>query len=449
VRRGVVVIAATSFVRTGEVDLAYKVVGAGVRDVLLAFPLASNVDVFLELSENAEFVERLARLGRVILYDKRGTGMSDRGTGPVTIEQHSDDLIAVLDAAESARAVLVGWFDGGAACLATAARHPGRVESVIAGEVLAAGRPTEGFPWGFGSRLGEAALRKLVALGWGEEAMARLMAPEWAGDARLIDWLTRYERLSVPPSGAARLLDDAMDIDIRGYLPDVAAPVLVIHDLELPGVSSEPFRWLADALPDARLKLVRRHGSVTFVLPSDELIDEIEEFLVGTRSGARRELASIVFTDVVGSTEELADSGDRQWSDVLAGHRASVRRSLARFGGREVNTAGDGFIASFALPSSALRFAQDAVAEAGGMGLGLRAGVHCGEVLVRDDDLVGIAVHTAARVAALAGSGDVFLTDTVRVLVEGSGLRFEAAGEHALKGVPGIWSLFRLQGAHP
>lgn len=448
-RQRVAMIPTTSFVRAGEVDLAYKVIGEGVRDLLLAFPLASNVDVFLELSENAEFVARLARLGRVILFDKRGTGMSDRGAGPVTIEQHSDDLIAVLDAAESTRAVLVGWFDGGAACLATAARHPGRVESVVAGEVLAAGRPTDGFPWGFGSRLGETSLRELIALGWGKEAMARLMAPEWAGDARLIDWLTRYERLSVPPSGAARLLDDAMDVDIRGYLPQIVAPVLVIHDLEVPGVSSEPFEWMAAALPDGRLKLVRRHGPVSFVLPSDELIDEIEEFLVGTRSGGRRELASIVLTDVVGSTEELADSGDRQWSDLLAGHRASVRRSLARFGGREVNTAGDGFIACFALPSSALRFAQDAVVEAREMGLGLRAGVHCGEVLVRDDDLIGIAVHTAARVAALAGSGEVFLTDTVRVLVEGSGLRFEAAGEHPLKGVPGTWSLFRLEGTRP
>jgi class 3 adenylate cyclase len=382
----------------------------------------------------------------VILFDKRGTGMSDRGAGPVSVEQHSDDLVAVLDAAGSTRAVLVGWFDGGATCLATAARHPGRVESVVAGEVLAVGRPADGFPWGFGSRLGETAMRKLVALGWGEEAMARVMAPEWAGDARLIEWVTRYERLSVPPSGAARLLEDAMDVDIRGYLPEVAAPVLVIHDVELPGIPTDPFRWLADALPDGRLKLVRRHGSVTFVLPNDDLVDEIEEFLVGTRSGGRRELASVVFTDVVSSTEELVGSGDRQWSDLLAGHRAAIRRSLARFGGREVNTIGDGVLACFTLPSSALRYAQDAVAEAGAMGLGLRAGVHCGEVLVRDEDLVGIAVHVAARVAALAGPGEVFLTDTVRVLVEGSGLRFETTGEHELKGVPGTWSLFRMAG---
>lgn len=442
--RGVAVIPPTSFVRSGDADIAYKVVGEGPRDLLIAFPLASNIDVFFELTENAAFVDRLARLGRVILFDKRGTGMSDRGTESVTVEQHSDDLIAVLDAAESTRAVLLGWFDGGATCLVVAARHPDRVESVVANEVLAVGRPDEAFPWGFGPRIGEGAMRKLIALGWGQAAMARLMAPEWAGDPRLIEWVTRYERLSVPPSGAARLLHDALGLDIRSYLARIAAPVLVMHDVDLPDTPIDPFRWLADELPDGRLKLVRASGSVPFVIPSDDLLDEIEEFLIGTRSGGRRELASIVFTDVVGSTAELAQSGDLHWRNLLAAHRESIRRSLARFGGREVNTAGDGFVASFALPSSALRFAEEAVTEAADMGLGLRAGVHCGEVLIRDEEIIGIAVHVAARVAALAGSGEVFTTDTVRVLVDGSGMRFESTGEHELKGVPGRWRLWLL-----
>ncbi|MGR0319115.1 alpha/beta fold hydrolase [Agromyces sp. ZXT2-3] len=435
----------TEFARSGDADIAYKVVGEGTRDLLVAFPLVSNVDVFFELSENVELVERLAALGRVILFDKRGAGMSDRATAPVGVEQHSDDLVAVLNAAGSTRAVLLGWFDGGATCLVTAARHPLRVESVVAAEVLARGRPAEGFPWGFASPFGEVAMRKLVTMGWGQKAMARMMAPEWAGDARLIDWLTRYERLSAPPSGAARVLEDALDLDIRDHLPDVTAPVLVLHDLGYPGLPTEPFRWLADTLSDGRLKLVRQTPGAPFVLPGDETIDEIEEFLIGTRSGGRRELASIVFTDVVGSTEELAGSGDRRWGNLLAAHRDAVRRSITTFGGREVNTAGDGFVASFALPSSALRFAVEAVATAGDLGLGLRAGVHCGEVLVRDEDIVGIAVHVAARVSALAGSGEVLLTDTVRVLVEGSGMEFRSVGEHSLKGVPGHWSLYRIE----
>lgn len=442
-------IPATSFVRSGDADIAFKVVGEGSRDLLIAFPLASNVDVFFELTENADFIDRLAKLGRVILFDKRGTGMSDRGTGPVTIEQHSDDLIAVLDAVGSARAVLLGWFDGGASCLATAARHPDRVESVVASEVLAVGRPTEGFPWGFASPFGEAAVHTMVTLGWGQAAMTRQMAPEWAEDPRLIDWVTRYERLSATPSGAARLLESAQAVDIRDYLGSVSTPVLVIHDMDYPGVPSEPFRWLADALPEGRLRLVHRNAAVPFVVPSDDLVDDIEEFLIGTRSGGRRELASIVVTDVVGSTEEVAQSGDRHWRNLLAAHRESVRRSLTRFGGREVNTAGDGFVACFALPSSALRFAAQVVAEAADMGLGLRAGVHSGEVLVRDDDLIGIAVHVAARVGALAGAGEVLVTDTVRVLVDGSGMRFEPVGEHELKGVPDARPLFRLEVDRP
>ncbi|GAA1060266.1 adenylate/guanylate cyclase domain-containing protein [Agromyces bracchium] len=435
----------TAFARSGDADIAYKVVGEGVRDLLLAFPLVSNVDAFFELAENREFVERLSALGRVILFDKRGAGMSDRGTGPVSVEQHSDDLVAVLDAAGSARAVLLGWFDGGATCLVTAARHPDRVESVVAYEVLASGRRAPGFPWGFASPFGERAMRKLVTMGWGQAAMARMMAPDWAGDARLIDWLVRYERLSAPPSGALRVLEDALALDIRDHLANVAVPVLVIHDRDYPGVPAAPFRWLADTLPDARLRVVRHTDGAPFILPSDDLVDEIEEFLVGTRSGARRELASIVFTDIVGSTEELAGSGDLRWGNLLSGHRESIRRSLSRFGGREVNTAGDGFVVAFALPSSAIRFAQDAIAAAEAMGLGLRAGVHCGEVLVRDEDMVGIAIHVAARVSALAKAGEVLVTDTVRVLVEGSGLAFQTAGEHALRGVPGAWTLFRLE----
>lgn len=437
-------IPATEFVRSGDVDLAYKVVGDGPRDLLLAFPLASNVDVFLELPENLEFVERLAGLGRVILFDKRGTGMSDRSESFVPIEQHSDDILAVLDAAGSERAVLAGWFDGGAACLVAAARHPDRVESVIAAETIAVGRPDDGFPWEFSARFGEAALRRLVSLGWGKEPMIRAAVPEWADDPRLITWLTRYMRLSAPPSAVERLIDQALELDIREYLGRVAAPVLVLHEPDYPGLPTEAFQWLAHAVPDGRLQLLRHRTSVPFVVPSDDLVDEIEEFLVGTRSGGRRELASIVFTDVVGSTVELARSGDRRWGDLLAAQREAIRRSTVRYGGREVNTAGDGFVATFPLPSSALRFAADAVASSASMGLGLRAGVHSGEVLVRDDDLVGIAVHVAARVSALADSGQVFATDTVRVLVEGSGLAFDSVGDHELKGVPGTWGLFRL-----
>ena len=439
-------IPSTSYTRSGDADLAFKVVGEGPRDLVLSFSFASNIDVFFDLSENVEFIERLMKLGRVILFDKRGTGLSDRDSGLVTIGQRSDDLIAVLDAAKSRHAVLIGMHDGGSACLVAAARHPDRVESVVANEVLAVGHREEGFPWGFGPKHTGPAMRALVSAGWGHGGMAKLVAPEWAADRRLFDWWKRYESLSATPSGAARLLEETVHIDIREYLPRVRVPVLVLHDLELEMLPTDAFRWLADQLPDGQLKL-RRGEPIPPGLPSDDLIDEIEEFLVGTRSGGRREVATLVVTDVVGSTDAVARSGDANWRDLLIAHRESVRHSLARFSGREVVTTGDGFFTSFSLPSSALRFAVEVVADALELGLELHVGIHSGEVVIRDADVIGIAAHVVARVAAAAGSGEVFVTDTVRMLVAGSQMRFEPAGDHTLKGVPGVWSLYRLVAA--
>ena len=433
----------TRYTRSGDADIAFKVCGEGPRDLVMSAAVASNIDVFFELSENVEFIERLMKLGRVILFDKRGSGLSDRGTEPVTIEQRSDDLIEVLNAAGSTRAILTGWLDGGASCLVTAARFPDRVESVIASEVLAVGHPDAGFPWGFAPRYTEAAMRALVRTGWGHGRVGKMVSPQWAADRRLLDWLKRYERMSATPSGAARLFEETARIDIRDYLPRVRVPVLVLHALDIDVLPTEAFRWLADQLPYGQLKL-HRHSASPPALPSEDLIDDIEEFIVGTRSGGRREVATLVVTDVVGSTDELARSGDASWRDVLMAHRESVRLSLARFAGREVVTTGDGFLASFSLPSSALRFAEEVVADASRLRLKLHIGVHSGEVIIRDADVIGIAAHVVARVASAAGAGEVLVTDTVRVLVGGSQIRFEPAGDHTLKGVPGVWPLHRL-----
>ena len=441
---GVVVIPSTSYTRSGDADIAFKVFGEGPRDVLVSFAFTSNVDVFFELSENVEFVERLMKLGRVIVFDKRGTGMSERGTDSVTIEQHSDDLIAVLDAAGSTQAVLLGWFDGGAACLATAARYPDRVQAVVVNEVLAVGHRTKGFPWGFRPKVSGVAMRALLSAGWGSGVMVRAVAPESAADSRLISWWMRFEAQSATPRGAARLLEAAGRIDIREFLPRVQVPVLVLHDSNFRVLPTEAFQWLADQLPDGRLRLVKRDGSAWSLLPSDDLIDEVEEFIVGTRSGGRREVATLVVTDVVGSTDAVTRSGDANWRDLLVAHRESVRHSLARFSGREVVTTGDGFFTSFSLPSLALRFAEEVVADASELGLTLHVGIHAGEVVIRDADVIGIAAHVVARVAAAAGSGEILVTETVRGLVAGSPVRFQSAGDYTLKGVPGTWPLFRL-----
>lgn len=442
-------IPSSSYARSGDADIAFKVFGEGPRDLVVSFAFTSNVDVFFELSENVEFVERLMKLGRVIFFDKRGTGLSERGTDFVTIEQHSDDLIAVLDAAGSSKAVLLGWFDGGAACLVTAARYPDRVQSVVVNEVLAVGRRMKGFPWGIRSKFSEAAMRAFLSAGWGKGVIVRTVAPESATDGRVLSWWMRFEAQSASPRGAARLLEATGRIDIRKYLPRVGVPVLVLHDSNFRMLPTEAFQWLADQLPDGRFQLVQRDGSDWSLLPSDDLIDEVEEFLVGTRSGGRREVATLVVTDVVDSTDAVAHSGDASWRDLLIAHRESVRHSLARFSGREIVTTGDGFLTSFSLPSSALRFAEEVVADASRLGLKLHVGIHASEVIIRDADVIGIAAHVVARVAAAAGPGEILVTETVRGLVDGSHVRFQSAGEYTLKGVPGTWPLFRLVGAVP
>lgn len=445
--QGVAVIPSTSYARSGDADIAFKVFGEGPRDLVVSPAFTSNVDVYFELSENVEFVERLMKLGRVIIFDKRGTGLSERGTDLVTIEQHSDDLIAVLDAVGVTQAVLLGWFDGGAACLAAAARYPDRVQSVVVNEVLAVGHRTKGFPWGVRSKFSGVAMRALMIAGWGNGVMVRAVSPESAADSRLLSWWMRYEAQSASPRGAGRLFDATSRIDIRKYLPLIHVPVLVLHDSNYDVLPTEAFQWLADQLPDGRLKLVQRDGSKWSLLPSDNLIDEVEEFLVGTRSGGRREVATLVVTDVADSTDAVARSGDANWRDLLVAHRESVRHSLARFSGREVVTTGDGFFTSFPLPSSALRFAEEVVADASELGLRLHVGIHAGEVVIRDADVIGIAAHIVARVAAAAGPSEILVTETVRGLVAGSHVRFQPAGDYALKGVPGTWPLFRLVGS--
>ncbi|GAA1060958.1 adenylate/guanylate cyclase domain-containing protein [Agromyces bracchium] len=436
-------IPSTSYVRSGDADIAYKVCGEGERDLLISFSFASNIDALFELSENVEFIERMMRFGRVILFDKRGTGLSERTTDLVSIEQRSDDVIAVLDAAGSKSAALLGYGDGAAVCLATAARHHDRVESVIAGEVLVVGHRDKEFPWGVRAKFTGPVMRALVSAGWGNGQVMKILAPSWTADRRLFEWWMRYERLATTPSGASRLLEEIVDIDIRPYLPHVRVPVLVVHDVDMKMLPTAAFRWLADQLSDGRLTLIQDSSTPIFI-PGDAFVDEVEEFLIGTRTGGRREIATLVVTDVVGSTDSLAQSGDAAWRDRLVAHRESVRHSLARYSGREVDTAGDGFFLSFPLPSLALRFAEEAVTDASRLGIGLRVGVHIGEVLVRDADVIGIAAHIAARVEAAAIPGAVFVTDAVRMLVLGSRMRFEPAGEFSLKGVPGTWPLFRL-----
>jgi class 3 adenylate cyclase len=432
----------TRYANRGGADLAYKVFGEGDRDIVLVFAFISNVDVFCELPEHLEFLERLQGLGaRVILFDKRGTGLSDRGGLDATVEDHADDLVAILDAAGSRRAALIGWFDGGATALVAAARHPDRVDSVIVYEALAVGHAAEGFPWALDAEWIAGLMAGLDPSEWGRGLVVRQFW-QTEGAERLVAWWERYESMSATPTAARRLAEAIVRLDIRASLPEVRAPVLVLHDTALDGIDEAPMRWLADALPNGRLKLVRRSSALPAVLPDSALVDEMEEFLTGARSGGRRDVLTTVFTDIVDSTVTLARSGDERWRSLLAAHDEALRRSIARFSGTEANTTGDGVVATFPLPSSALQFAAQALDSAASLGLELRVGVHAGELIMRGDDLVGLAVHATARICALAAPGRILVSDTVRMLLLGFPFAFEPAGEHTLKGVPGTWSLW-------
>lgn len=281
--------------------------------------------------------------------------------------------------------------------------------------------------------------------GWGRAMLARLVTPEIASHPRQLAWWSRYESMAATPHAAARLLELNGNLDLRPYLARIEAPVLLIHDEESPLVTTDGIQWLADRLSTSTVKLVRSSRPMVNPLPFESVLDEIEEFLAGTRlGGTNRQLATLLVTDIVKSTEVLVTGGDLGWKHLLSAHRESVRQSLARFGGLEIDTAGDGFLASFALPSAALRCAAEVTAQANAMGIAVRAGLRTGEILLKPPNVIGIAVHIAARVAAMAGPSEVWFTDTVRSLTMGSPVSCEPAGQHLLKGVPGRWPLHRL-----
>ena len=437
----------TLYAQSKGADIAYRVLGEGPRDIVLSMGFMSHLDLYWELPENVEFLEHLAALGRVIIFDKRGTGLSDRDLADVSPETWCADLIAVMDAAQSTSAVVMGWLDAGSLSLLAAATHPDRVVAVIAGESLAVGHRERGHPFGPDPRLLKMALAAIRSGGWGRGMAVRLVAPDFAASPRHLAWLKRLESMSATPRAAARLLQMTADLDLRPYLERITAPVLLLHDVEMQSLATlESMQWLAERLPNASLRLVRGQRPMTTLMPFHDVAAEIEQFLGAYRlnHSGLREVVTLLMTDVVGSTEAAARSGDAGIRYALDAHFAAVRRALARFGGTEIKTMGDGFLASFPIPSAALRCAAEVQRDAEAIGLTIRAGVHAGEVLHQGNDLSGIAVHVTARVSAAAQPSEILFTDTVRTLVLGSTMTYEPVGASTLKGVPGEWALFRL-----
>jgi class 3 adenylate cyclase len=433
----------TRYAKSGDLDIAYEVVGDGPIDLVVVPPGLALMERSWDFPPLSRFWMRLASFARLILLDKRGTGLSDRLTGVPTLEERMDDLKVVMDAVGSERAALFGGSEAGPITTLFAASYPQRVSSLVLVGAMVRWSAAPDFPWGYTEEDRRAQL-DYVEHYWGSGLSGEsYFAPSLADNRPARDWVGRVEQYTGTPSAMATMMAINAEIDIRPALPTVSVPSLVIHRAADRVVDVHHGRYYAENIPEARYLELPGDDHWWWVGDPDPIVDAIEEFLTGSpaRSGGERVLKTVLFTDIVGSTEQAAALGDRRWKEVLDAHDDAVRRQLARFGGEAVNTTGDGFLAAFDGPARAIRCSRAIASEATGLGLEIRSGLHTGECELRGGDLAGIAVHIGARVAALAGGGEVLVTSTVRDLVAGSGIRFADRGQHELKGVPGSWQL--------
>jgi class 3 adenylate cyclase len=377
--------------------------------------------------------------------DPRGLGLSDRLTDVPTLDERVADLMAVLDAAGSTQSALFGNADTGPACIAAAVGHPDRVSGLILCGTYAKGSWSEDYPIGWTEEDWELFVRS-VKEDWGTPRSSAGVAPSMAGDQAFNQWLATLMRLGASPRAVLLLGEMTKSVDVRPLLSRIAVPTLVMHRTGDDVNPIEHGRYLAERIPGARWVQLPGGDFILWAGDTDTLVDEVEEFLTGRRGAAEptRVVATVMFTDIVGSTERAEALGDRAWADLLEVHHSRVRAQLHRFGGREIDTAGDGFLASFESPTSAITCARAILESVSEIGVDLRIGLHTGECDVVGDKLRGLAVHIGSRVASKAGAGEILVSQTVRDLVVGSGLEFQDRGSHELKGVPGEWRLYSV-----
>jgi pimeloyl-ACP methyl ester carboxylesterase len=432
------------YARSGEVNIAYQVTGDGPFDLVLVPGFFSHLEIDWEHPDHARFLNRLGSFARLIRFDKRGTGLSDRGVGLPDFETRMDDVRAVMDATGSEQAALFGYSEGGPMCALFAATYPARTRAlVLYATYPKRSDPDDDYPWAptWEERVESAADLERT---WGENVELSTMIPR--ADPAMAAWFQRRGRASLSPAGARDLILMNSKADVREVLSTVQCPTLVLHRTDDLDCGVEGGRYLAERIPGARFVELPGDVHVPWV-DMDPMLDEVEEFLTGTRPApiSNRILATILFTDIVGSTDRLAALGDTAWASLLERHHATVRGELALFDGVEVDTAGDGFLALFDGPARAIRSAL-AIREAlRDIDLEVRAGVHTGEVEQAPDGPRGIAVHLAARVLGTAGAGEVLVSSTTHDLVEGSGLEFDDRGTHELKGIDGARLLYAVR----
>ncbi len=437
----------TKYAQSGDVSIAYQVVGSGPLDLLIVPGFISHLEQAWEDPAYSRFLKRLASFSRLIQFDKRGTGLSDRIAGIPTLEERMDDVRAVMDATGSERAALFGVSEGGSMSILFSATYPERTSALILYGSIARGSWAPDYSWG--DRLDQEHEDWLEGWRkeWGGPYGIETFAPSAAHDAQFRQWWAKYLRLGASPSAVINVFRMNAAIDVRDILPAVHVPTLVLHRLDDQAIEIEHGRYIAQHIPGARLVELSGDDHLWWVGDSESIVNEIQEFLTGERPVVEpdRVLATVLFTDIVDSTKRAAEMGDRRWRDLLDRHNTVMHTEIDRFKGRVVKSTGDGFLATFDGPARAIHCALAASEEARRLGIEIRSGLHTGEVELIDGDVGGIAVHTAARVLAEASASEVWTSRTVKDLVAGSKFKFSERGTYNFKGVPGDWQLFTVE----
>lgn len=426
-------------------SIAYQVIGDGPVDLVYATGIWSNLEVMWEYPPWAHFLKRLVKFSRLILFDMRGVGLSDRGPEPPVLELQRDDIGAVMDAAGSKDAVVFGGARAGSMSILFAATHPNRTKALILYAPVAKTVSTPDFPYGKTPEEQAAFFERFVReVGTGKNL--HLQAPSAAADERFVDWWARFERLVASPSAYLELGRILTEVDVRSVLSAIHVPTLIIHRKDDAIVFERQSRYVADQIDGATYVPLPGQDNLPFVGDADAILDEVERFVTGRRPLPEIDtvLATVLFTDIVDSTRRQAELGDGGWKELVERHNAVVRDLLKEHRGEEQDTAGDGFFVRFDGPARAIRCAQNIIESIRPLGMDVRAGLHTGECEIVDGKCGGLSVSIGARVMANAGPSEVLVSQTVKDLVAGSGLTFEDAGEHELKGVPDRWRLYRV-----
>jgi len=435
----------TKYAKSDDINIAYQVIGDGPIDLVYVPGWVSNIEYAWEEPTLYRFLMKFASFSRLILFDKRGTGLSDKVSGLPTLEQRMDDVRAVMDAVGSRKAALFGVSEGGPLCTLFAATYPERTTALIIYGSYAKRLWDPEYPWAPTEEQRQTFFDE-IKKNWGGAVGLEARAPSLKYDERFKQWWAAYLRRSASPGDALALTSMNAEIDVRHILPAIHVPSLILHRKGDLVTKIEEGRYIASKIPNAKLVEFEGIDHLPWVGDFDELIDEMEVFLTGKHTEIEHDriLATVLFTDIVGSTERALELGDKRWKDLISAHHSIVRKEIGLFRGREIDTAGDGFFAVFDGPARAVRCAcaiRDSIRQ---IGMEIRSGVHTGECEIMGSNIGGIAVHIGARVISKAQEGEVLVSSTVKDLVAGSGLVFESRGKHSLKGIPGEWELFSV-----